>query len=137
MASFVDPFLPEILDKAYTKRENKKKTDTEIKILNDTEGLFNYLTAPNIRHKVKHPVFLCLKFSNCVKLFINTKMFSEKKKEIYLEILQKRLTKEHSAKSPPTDTGKLEDKYFILYVEENLEAFKNKKINEAIDILKC
>lgn len=52
MTSFVEPFLPENLDKAYIKRENKKKCDTEIKILNNVEGLFNYLTAPNIRHKV-------------------------------------------------------------------------------------
>ena len=52
MTSFVEPFLPENLDKAYIKRENKKKCDIEIKINNNEEGLFNYLTAPNIRHKV-------------------------------------------------------------------------------------
>jgi hypothetical protein len=49
----VEPFLPENLDKVFIKRENKKKNDTEIKIINDSEGLFNYLTAPNIRHKVE------------------------------------------------------------------------------------
>lgn len=52
MNSFVQPFLPETLNKEYIKRENKKKSDLEIKILDDKEGLFNYLTAPNIRHKV-------------------------------------------------------------------------------------
>jgi hypothetical protein len=50
MSSYVEPFLPDNLDKPYIKRENKKKNDAEIKILNDIEGLFNYLTAPNIRH---------------------------------------------------------------------------------------
>ena len=52
MSSFVEPFAPDNLDKAFIKRENKKKNDTEIKISNTPEGLFNYLTAPNIRHKV-------------------------------------------------------------------------------------
>ena len=52
MSSFVEPFLPENLDRAFIKRENKKKNDTEIKIFNTLDGLFNYLTAPNIRHKV-------------------------------------------------------------------------------------
>lgn len=52
MSSFVEPFLPENLDRAFIKRENKKKNDTEIKIFNNPDGLFNYLTAPNIRHKV-------------------------------------------------------------------------------------
>jgi hypothetical protein len=43
-------------------------------IKNDPEGFYNYITAPNIRHKVKHPVFLAIKFSNCVKIYYNTKL---------------------------------------------------------------
>lgn len=43
-------------------------------IRNDPEGFYNYITAPNIRHKVKHPVFLAIKFSNCVKIYHNTKL---------------------------------------------------------------
>lgn len=35
--------------------------------------MFNYLTAPNIRHKVKHPLFLSVKFSNAFKVLVNTK----------------------------------------------------------------
>ena len=38
---------------------------------NDAEGFYNYLTAPNIRHKVKHPVFLAIRFSSCVEIFVN------------------------------------------------------------------
>ena len=63
MNSFVQPFPPETLYKVYIKRENKKKSDLEILIEDDKEGLFDYLTAPNIRHKVKHPLFLIMKFS--------------------------------------------------------------------------
>ena len=86
MSSFVEPFLPDNLDKTFIKRENKKKNEVEIVIFNNFEGLFNYLTAPNIRHKVffikkkkkkkvKHPLFLCLKFSNCIKLYYNTSFY--------------------------------------------------------------
>ena len=35
MRSYVEPFLPDNIDKTFIKRENKKKNDTEIKILND------------------------------------------------------------------------------------------------------
>jgi hypothetical protein len=38
-------------------------------IKNDPEGFYNYITAPNIRHKVKHPVFLAIKFSSCVQIY--------------------------------------------------------------------
>ena len=52
MSSFLEPFMPETLEKLFIKRENKRKNDVEIQIFNNFEGLFNYLTAPNIRHKV-------------------------------------------------------------------------------------
>ena len=77
MSSFVEPFLPETLEKTYIKRENKKKNDAEIQIINNFEGLYSYLTAPNIRHKVKHPLFLFLKFTECVKIYYNSKIFPE------------------------------------------------------------
>jgi len=138
MSSFVEPFLPENLDRAFIKRENKKKNDTEIKIFNNLDGLFNYLTAPNIRHKVKHPLFLALKFSHCVKLYYNTSILPGVKSEQLLESLQKKLTKEHCTVKPMNAMGNnLDDKFFILFVEESPDNFKHKKINEAIESLAC
>ena len=52
LSSFIDPFLPENLDKQFVKRNNKKNCNEEEKIENDFEGLCNYISAPNIRHKV-------------------------------------------------------------------------------------
>ena len=40
-------------------------------IENNEQGLFSYLTAPNIRHKTKHPLFIVIKFSSIAKLYIN------------------------------------------------------------------
>lgn len=71
MTSFVEPFQPDNLEKSYIKRENKKKNDTEIQINNDAEGLFNYLTAPNIRHKVHiHIYFIFYIKLNIFKLLL-------------------------------------------------------------------
>ncbi len=58
-------------------RSNKIKNEGgqtyEEKITPDITGLVNYFSAPNIRNKIRHPLFLALKFSECVKLFYNTK----------------------------------------------------------------
>jgi len=45
-------------------------------------GLYNYFTAPNIRHKVKHPIFLIIKFTQCVSLYYNEGYFLKQKIEI-------------------------------------------------------
>jgi len=72
LSSFIDPFLPENMDKKFIKRESKRKYNSDESIDNNIEGLSNFFSAPNIRHKVKHPLFLAVKFSNCVKIYYNT-----------------------------------------------------------------
>lgn len=52
ISSLIDPFLPENLDKVFVKRENRRKDCHQEEITNNIEGLVNYFTAPNIRHKV-------------------------------------------------------------------------------------
>jgi len=50
-------------------------------ISNSLEGLYAYLTATNIRYKIKHPLFLLFKFSNCLKLFYNPKFKLEEEEK--------------------------------------------------------
>ena len=45
----------------------------EERITTDIWGLVNYFSAPNIRNKIRHPLFLALKFSECVNLYYNPK----------------------------------------------------------------
>lgn len=66
----IDPFLPENLDREFVKKERKNCPKQLLLIDNSIKGLINYFTAPNIRHKIKHPLFLAMKFDNCVKLYI-------------------------------------------------------------------
>lgn len=49
----------------------------EEKIGTDIIGLINYFSAPNIRNKIRHPLFLALKFFECVKIFYNPKKLAE------------------------------------------------------------
>jgi len=54
-------------------------------IENNLKGLYDYLTAPNIRDKVKNPLFLSIKFDKCVNLYYDreklekVRYYSEKK----------------------------------------------------------
>ncbi len=64
-----------MLNTNYFKRINKSRRTVEIPISNNYQGLYDYFTAPNIRHKVRHPVFLAIKFSQCVRLFYNVVAF--------------------------------------------------------------
>lgn len=130
MSSFVEPFLPENLEKIFIKRENKRKNDIEIQIFNDLEGLFNYLTAPNIRHKVKHPLFLAMKFSKCVKLYYNSQTVKTESLEDLMETLQKQLCEDNKGKkiqSPPTNISN-ESRMFLLLFDEIGDSFKTKKV---------
>ncbi|CAD8056640.1 unnamed protein product [Paramecium sonneborni] len=61
--SFTELFPSDLLDAIITKRETKNKTVNMIKIDNSITGFINYFTASNIRNKIKHPIFLALRFS--------------------------------------------------------------------------
>ncbi|CAD8048088.1 unnamed protein product [Paramecium primaurelia] len=61
--SFTELFHYDLLYSIITKRETKNKSVKMIKIENSIIGFINYFTASNIRNKIKHPIFLALRFS--------------------------------------------------------------------------
>ena len=64
-----------------------KKQCQTIQIAQDINGLVNYFTAKNIRFKVRHPIFLALKFPIAFKIFYNPKMVqSQDQQELTVEI---------------------------------------------------
>ncbi|CAD8144599.1 unnamed protein product [Paramecium pentaurelia] len=73
--SFTELFHYQFFDSIIIKRETKNKTLKIIKIENSITGFINYFTASNIRNKIKHPIFLALRFSSLVKLFVDQQMF--------------------------------------------------------------
>lgn len=62
MCTYFDPFLPETVEKQFIKRDSKFKFSNEEEISSNLDGFISYFSAPNIRHKVKHPLFLAIKF---------------------------------------------------------------------------
>jgi len=69
---FVEKFPMESLRRPYMKKEKKNLQIIENHIENSLKGLYDYLTAPNIRDKVKNPLFLAMKFPACVRLFYDS-----------------------------------------------------------------
>ncbi len=52
-------------------RSARADDDTPGKTIVDSiDGLNDYLTAANIRSKAKHPLFLAMRFKNCLTLYI-------------------------------------------------------------------
>ncbi|CAD8137055.1 unnamed protein product [Paramecium octaurelia] len=82
----IDPFLPENLDKEFVKKERKNQPKNLLKVDNTIQGLINYFTAPNIRHKIKHPLFLAIKFDKCVKLYLKKQNLAKNSKDIILKV---------------------------------------------------
>ena len=48
----------------------------EAKIGSDITSFVNYFCAQNIRSKIRHPLFLSLKFKDCISIYYNTQHFS-------------------------------------------------------------
>ncbi|CAD8099926.1 unnamed protein product [Paramecium primaurelia] len=141
LQSYFDPFPITTLEKQFT---TTKPQNTEV-ITNTIEGLNNYFSAPNIRHKVKHPVFLCIKFSSCIKLYLNTNVFKFQDSKSLVLTIQQVLYKSTNNNV----NNKLDQKYIILCVDssntiskfqqhlkklqEFLEPFNNDDIEVVID----
>lgn len=69
----------------------KKSKSKTIKIEDSIEGLENYLTAANIRSKIKHPLFLALKFPSCFRIYLekeDLKKPSSKQSQEYKDLLR-------------------------------------------------
>jgi len=64
-------FDPGLLTKdLYKKIKGKGKKEVECKIENNIKGLYDYLTAPNIRKKIKNFLFFVLMFPKVVKIYL-------------------------------------------------------------------
>ncbi|KAL4485363.1 hypothetical protein ABPG72_008539 [Tetrahymena utriculariae] len=127
---FFDPFLPEYLSKKFVKRESKRKYSKDLPIENDIDGLSNYVSAPNIRHKIKHPLFLALKFSNCVKVYHNINTIPENDNCLeFIKVMQKQLQYAYIA-SKTKNNILIQEKPLILCFEHllTLKSIQLKKI---------
>jgi len=123
--------------------------DTKEEVIEDNlGGLCHYFTAPNIRNKIKHPIFLTYRFSSCVKLYYNTDLIKKQlnnKEDYNLEdliyVMQKVFLENYHNKKNKADFATpqnkaFDNKYFILLIEEpeNPDSFSlNKKIADYLE----
>lgn len=75
--SFIELFEPETISKTFIKKRARHNNVPLHKVIgNDLTGLYDYLTAPNIRMKVKHPIFLAMRFSVPFQIFLHEELHS-------------------------------------------------------------
>lgn len=83
-------------------------------------------------------MFLAIKFSACAKLFFNTNLLPRTTSlNEMLNVLQKKISKDHSSRRCNKTTVKNDDKMFLLTIVESSDSYKNKKVQESIDSLEC
>lgn len=79
--SFV-PFEPKELDRSFIKKAtNSEGVLIEEPITNSWEGLLAYFQAPNIRFKIRHPLFLAIRFSNVLVILRDSLRFPQESEE--------------------------------------------------------
>eukprot|EP01017_Pseudomicrothorax_dubius_P049828 TRINITY_DN9325_c0_g1_i4.p1 TRINITY_DN9325_c0_g1~~TRINITY_DN9325_c0_g1_i4.p1 ORF type:complete len:315 (-),score=32.05 TRINITY_DN9325_c0_g1_i4:48-992(-) len=71
-----DAFPPELLSRPFFKRKCVEGVSNEVAIGSDLTGLVNFFTAPNIRQKCRHPLFLVLRFPQALSLYYNSEKVS-------------------------------------------------------------
>jgi hypothetical protein len=72
------PFESKELHRSFAKKSKRPVgTTVEQPIGNSWDGLLSHFAAPNIRHKVRHPLFLAMRFRNVRVLLRDALRFSE------------------------------------------------------------
>eukprot|EP00178_Gracilaria_changii_P007186 TRINITY_DN22_c0_g1_i1.p2 TRINITY_DN22_c0_g1~~TRINITY_DN22_c0_g1_i1.p2 ORF type:complete len:696 (-),score=84.99 TRINITY_DN22_c0_g1_i1:7759-9846(-) len=79
--SFI-PFDPKELDRKFIKKAvNTEGVMVEKEITNSWEGLLAYFQAPNIRFKIRHPLFLAIRFSSVLVILRDSLRFPQESEE--------------------------------------------------------
>lgn len=123
-------FPPEYLTKDFIKKGTRTSSKIENKIiLNSLEGLYNYLTAANIRNKSVNPLFLAIRFSSCYLLYFNREIDISRLQGSEINV-EEQSSKLFSLLLKAYETPKTARRYICAYLdgEDNLLKFKIKKI---------
>jgi hypothetical protein len=126
---FFHPFSPKLLKSSFIRKKKLVGKTQSLNIENSLRGLYEYLSATHIRFKTKHPLFLILKFSKCLKLFYNKNvklpaMGSQTVEETlivqfqtYLDAVDPKISTQSTIEMNPTALN-LEKKHFVILIEQ-------------------
>ncbi|CAD8141110.1 unnamed protein product [Paramecium pentaurelia] len=133
---YIQPFEPSYLERNFCKKEKCQNDIVDAPIENNENGLYNYLTAPNIRNKIKHPLFLALKFSRCFNIYymnnsevqnhlveLQKQLFSKSQMSQYLLVFQSNNNR---------IKRKIEDSLNQLFGQSKIQVVEKKHLNQLI-----
>ncbi|CAD8117211.1 unnamed protein product [Paramecium sonneborni] len=133
---FIQPFEPKYLERNFCKKEKHFNDVIQAPIENNENGLHNYLTAPNIRNKIKHPLFLALKFSKCMTIYYLKTMVTDN----YLLEFQKQLKSKQAnsqyiiafQSNNNRIRKKIEESLTQLFIQSSVKVLEKKYIDEQL-----
>ncbi|KAL4484176.1 hypothetical protein ABPG72_003460 [Tetrahymena utriculariae] len=132
-------FKPIELTQSLHQRKSKQQP---IMISNNFEGLLLYFTSPNIRHKIIHPLFLSVRFSQAAKLYLCNQTFPQ---DSNVQNKVKKICTEFSKCRTANDNQKghtmaiiIDDTSYIHgeFAEED-QVQRKKKIQKILKALEC
>ncbi|CAD8132437.1 unnamed protein product [Paramecium octaurelia] len=132
----ISPFEPKYLERSFCKKEKYQNDIVDAPIENNENGLYNYLTAPNIRNKIKHPLFLALKFSRCFNVYYMPDAEVENHLvELQKQLLSKSLISQYLLVFQSNNNRikrKIEDSLNQLFGQSKIQVVEKKHLNELI-----
>ncbi|CAD8083039.1 unnamed protein product [Paramecium primaurelia] len=133
---FIQPFEPKYLERNFCKKEKHFNDVVQAPIENNENGLHNYLTAPNIRNKIKHPLFLALKFSKCMTIYHMKTMITDNHLiEFQKQLKQKQGQSEYIIAFQSNNNRirkKIEESLTQLFIQSSVNVMERKYVDESI-----
>ncbi|CAD8113324.1 unnamed protein product [Paramecium sonneborni] len=133
---FIQPFEPKYLERNFCKKEKHFNDVIQAPIENNENGLHNYLTAPNIRNKIKHPLFLALKFSKCMTIYhLKTIITDNYLIEFQKQLKQKQGNSEYIIAFQSNNNRirkKIEESLTQLFIQSSVKVLEKKFVDESL-----
>ncbi|CAD8190796.1 unnamed protein product [Paramecium pentaurelia] len=133
---FIQPFEPKYLERNFCKKEKHFNDVIQAPIENNENGLHNYLTAPNIRNKIKHPLFLALKFSKCMTIYhLKTMITDNHLIEFQKQLKQKQGYSEYIIAFQSNNNRirkKIEESLIQLFIQSSVKVMEKKQVDESL-----
>ncbi|CAD8194753.1 unnamed protein product [Paramecium octaurelia] len=133
---FIQPFEPKYLERNFCKKEKHFNDVIQAPIENNENGLHNYLTAPNIRNKIKHPLFLALKFSKCMTIYHMRTMITDNHLiEFQRQLKQKQEQSEYIIAFQSNNNRirkKIEESLTQLFIQSSVKVMERKQVDETL-----
>ncbi|CAD8149972.1 unnamed protein product [Paramecium pentaurelia] len=133
---YISLFDPKYLERSFCKKEKYQNDIVDAPIDNNENGLHNYLTAPNIRNKIKHPFFLALKFSRCFSIYYSGNSQVENHLiEFQKQLMSKSQISQYSLVFQSNNNRikrKIQDSLIQLFGQNKIQVIEKKHLNEVI-----